>query len=237
MTQDLRNKNGQTLAEFLERYDPTIYDRPSVTVDTLMIYPCFTEDGFKWKMCLIQRADHPSIGKWALPGGFVQMDETTDDAAKRETYEETGVEPRYIEQFSVFSEPNRDPRTRVITIAYYALFSSLVEVKGGDDAADAKWFTISTKCIEDEPTSLILNFTLTHQSLELAFNASYDRSETTYRPHIQIITENGLAADHALIIATGWYYLMNENNRIDRWSRMTNKMISLATILSNVRIY
>lgn len=78
---------------------------------------------------------------WAFPGGFLQMDESAIDGAKRELQEETGLADAYIEQFHTFSDVNRDPRGRVITIAHYALVK-ISDVKGGDDAADAKWFSI-----------------------------------------------------------------------------------------------
>lgn len=111
------------------------YPHPAVTTDCAI----FGFDGMKLKVLLIERGLNPYKGKWALPGGFVKMDETVDDGARRELREETGLEPEYIEQFHCFSDPNRDPRERVITIAFFAIVK-ISAVEGGDDAVRARWF-------------------------------------------------------------------------------------------------
>ena len=90
---------------------------------------------------LIERGIDPFKGRWAFPGGFLKMDETALQGAKRELYEETGLKDAYIHQFHAFSGVDRDPRERVITIAYFALVR-LSEVKAGDDAAKAQWFPL-----------------------------------------------------------------------------------------------
>ena len=113
------------------------YPHPSVTTDCVI----FGFDGERLKVLLIQRGIEPYKGKWALPGGFLKPDESAESGALRELLEETGLTNVYIEQFHTYSEPDRDPRERVITIAYLALVK-LQEVKGGDDAADARWFAI-----------------------------------------------------------------------------------------------
>lgn len=113
------------------------YPRPSVTTDCVI----FGYDGKDLKVLLVERGIDPYKGHWALPGGFLQMDETALDGAKRELLEETGLKDTYIEQFHTFSAVDRDPRGRVITIAHYALVK-ISEVKGGDDAAEARWFPI-----------------------------------------------------------------------------------------------
>ena len=101
----------------------------------------FGFDGSELQVLLIERGIEPFKGKWAFPGGFLNMDETAGEGAMRELKEETGLENAYIEQFNTYSEPGRDPRERVITIAHYALVR-IQEVKGGDDAAKAQWFPI-----------------------------------------------------------------------------------------------
>lgn len=113
------------------------YPHPSVTTDCVI----FGFDGSKLKVLLIQRGNEPYKGCWAFPGGFLNMDETADEGALRELKEETGLESTHITQFHTFTDPNRDPRERNISIAYYALVR-LQEVKGDDDAAEAKWFSI-----------------------------------------------------------------------------------------------
>jgi 8-oxo-dGTP diphosphatase len=113
------------------------YPRPCVTTDCVV----FGFDGAKLNVLLIERGIEPYKGHWAFPGGFLNMDETALQGAKRELYEETGLKDAYIHQFHAFSEVNRDPRDRVITIAYYALVR-ISEVKAGDDAAKAQWFPL-----------------------------------------------------------------------------------------------
>lgn len=92
---------------------------------------------------LIQRGIEPFKGRWALPGGFILKGESLEDAARRELEEETGVDDVYLEQLYTFGEPGRDPRGRVVTVAYYALIASDVEVMGGSDAVEAKWYPVS----------------------------------------------------------------------------------------------
>lgn len=113
------------------------YPHPAVTTDCVI----FGFDGTNLKVLLIERGIEPFKGKWALPGGFLKLDESAEQGAQRELKEETGLETAYIRQFHTFSDPDRDPRERVITIAYYALVR-LQEVVGGDDAARAEWFDL-----------------------------------------------------------------------------------------------
>ena len=113
------------------------YPRPAVTTDCVI----FGYDGKELKVLLIERGIEPFKGCWAFPGGFLNMDEDALAGARRELKEETGLEDAFIEQFHTFSEPGRDPRGRVITIAHYALVK-IQEVEGGDDAAQASWFPI-----------------------------------------------------------------------------------------------
>lgn len=113
------------------------YPRPAVTTDCVI----FGYDGKELKVLLIERGIEPFKGCWAFPGGFLDMDEDALAGARRELKEETGLENAFIEQFHTFSEPGRDPRGRVITIAHYALVK-IQEVEGGDDAAQARWFLI-----------------------------------------------------------------------------------------------
>ena len=113
------------------------YPHPSVTTDCII----FGFDGGKLKVLLIERGQDPYKGKWAFPGGFVQMDESCEDGALRELEEETALKGMAVQQFHTYSEPNRDPRERVITVAFLALVR-LQEVKAGDDARKAQWFAI-----------------------------------------------------------------------------------------------
>lgn len=104
-----------------------------------MIFGYDVKEGLS--VLLIKRGIEPFKDHWAFPGGFIRMDEDAETGARRELREETGLETSCIEQFGCFSEINRDPRDRVITIAYYALVKKS-EVAGGDDASEAHWFPI-----------------------------------------------------------------------------------------------
>lgn len=112
------------------------YPHPAVATDCVI----FGFDGVSIKVLLIQRGIEPYKDHWALPGGFVGIDESAEECARRELQEETGLTGVSVEQFHAFSDVNRDPRERVISIAYYALVK-LSEVRGGDDASEAQWFS------------------------------------------------------------------------------------------------
>lgn len=115
------------------------YPHPAVTTDSAV----FGFDGNALHVLLIERGIQPFLGSWALPGGFMKINETVEECAKRELYEETGVRDVFLEQFHTFSSVHRDPRERVITIAFMALVrKSDFRLIAGDDAANARWFEI-----------------------------------------------------------------------------------------------
>nr|WP_321408946.1 NUDIX hydrolase [uncultured Carboxylicivirga sp.] len=113
------------------------YPRPAVTTDVLLI-----TEKLPRKILLIQRGNDPFKGKWALPGGFVDMDEELKLAALRELQEETGIENVEVKQFRTYGAVNRDPRHRTISIVYTGFVEDELECTGQDDAADAQWFTL-----------------------------------------------------------------------------------------------
>lgn len=116
------------------------YPRPALTVDCVV----FGLDQYhQLKVMLIQRKLPPFQGNWALPGGFVRMDESLEAAAIRELKEETGIERLFLEQLYTFGAVDRDPRERIVTVAYYALVNLMEHVvKAASDASDAAWFAI-----------------------------------------------------------------------------------------------
>lgn len=121
------------------KYDSSEYEHPSVTVDVLI----FTIQDNDLKIILIKRGIEPFKEMWAIPGGFVNINESLEDAAVRELVQETGVKDVYLEQLYTFGDPKRDPRTRVITVAYFAFISSTnVELSPSTDAKQAKWFSV-----------------------------------------------------------------------------------------------
>lgn len=115
------------------------YPHPAVTTDCV-IFGYDLREGLS--ILLVQRGIDPFKGRWAFPGGFLRMDEDADTGARRELMEETGFEAESITQFGAFTAVDRDPRERVITIAYLALVRK-GDVQGGDDAADARWFPVT----------------------------------------------------------------------------------------------
>jgi len=116
------------------------YPRAALTVDCVV----FGYDESELKVLLVERALEPFKGSWALPGGFVHVDETVDEAARRELAEEAGLTNVFLEQLYTFGAVDRDPRERVVSIAYYALVKLAdYKTRAAADAADAKWFPVS----------------------------------------------------------------------------------------------
>ncbi len=115
------------------------YPRPAMTADCIVI----TKEA-KPKVLLIQRGDEPFKGCWAFPGGFMDMEETTEQCAIRELEEETGLKVGKVNQIGAYSKVDRDPRGRTVTVAYLAIVDAPMAVSGQDDAAKAEWWPLST---------------------------------------------------------------------------------------------
>lgn len=116
------------------------YPKPSVTVDCVVFG---LDDAQKLKVLLIQRGIAPYEDGWALPGGFIRLDESIEAAAARELKEETGIEKVFLEQLYTFGEVDRDPRDRIITVAYYALINiGEYIIKAQTDAKNVEWFAV-----------------------------------------------------------------------------------------------
>ena len=113
------------------------YPRPAVTADCIVI----TREA-EPKVLIIQRGGEPFKGAWAFPGGFIDMDETTEQCAIRELEEETGLRVSDIKQIGAYSKVDRDPRGRTITVAYLTIIDKPIAVTGQDDAANAEWWPV-----------------------------------------------------------------------------------------------
>lgn len=143
--------------EFLRGYDPAEFPPFAVTVDLAV----FTIRSGLLTVLLVQRRDHPFRGYWALPGGFVRAGESADEAALRELAEETGVSTftGHLEQLRTYSDPGRDPRMRVVSVAHVALAPGLPDPRPGGDAIAARWWPVEDLGLDDGgPDALQLAF-------------------------------------------------------------------------------
>lgn len=181
-------------ALFLQNFDATKYKNPAVAADTAL----FALDADTVKILLIQRGGYPYKNCWALPGGFVNIDEDIRDSAARELAEETGLAGIYAEQAFVWGRVDRDPRQRVITVSYIALAEyARLRPKAGDDAARAEWFAIEDYRKQQENGTVRLSYTLRGvQTLCPVVQYPAGRMQEITR-----IESGGLAFDHAESIA------------------------------------
>lgn len=202
-----RNADGLTEKEFLDRYNPGDYERPSVTVDMMVLK--MKKDLSCMQILLIKRKDHPCIGQWALPGGFVNIEESAYEAACRELKEETGLTDVYMEQLYTMSQPQRDPRMRVIDIAYIALlpYEHEQEICAGDDAVDALWFDI-----DFNDSFLYLTNKDAYTKIEYVLEEKiFKNGRISVKNLIPILNGNeSLAFDHSEIVLEGLMRLKNK---------------------------
>ncbi|NRR22487.1 NUDIX domain-containing protein [Brevibacillus sp. MS2.2] len=246
------NKRGQTELEYLEAYDVSQFERPSVTVDMLV----FTvmdelEENYRklspksLKILLVKRGEHPYIGQWALPGGFVAPGESLEEAARRELRTETNVDDIYLEQLYTWGDAGRDPRTWVISTSYMALVdSSSLQLQAGDDADEAEWYRIEDRWVKETKTATIdgsitekwLELRLVHESEELSATIKITKTVTgrTIRETREIVETNNIAFDHAKIIQ---YALERLRNKIEYTDIAFALMPELFTLSDLQQVY
>ncbi len=202
------NEKGQDLNTFLEEYNPWIYKNSSNTVDTAIF--SFSDKNNKYKILLIKRKNHPSIGTWALPGGFVDYGEDVFDAAKRELFEETNIKGLYPVQIRTYGNGKRDPRTHIITTLYAALVSeNSISPIAGDDAGDAAFFDIELNNAGDDNIRLNLFYKEKDLSLSAILKMTvFDKGIVPVKEY-EIIRSEGIALDHAILITDAYDYIMN----------------------------
>lgn len=191
--------------EYLSQYSIDKYERPSLTAD-IAAFMIRSEDSGNYKrnseqrltILLIRRGKYPFKDCWALPGGFLQPNETVEECALREITEETNVKPVSLMPVGVFSEPGRDPRGWIISHAFASIISEeAVREAGGDDAADAQWFDIRFDRGADGDCRLEL------RRDGIMLTAVLAEEETRFgRTSFTIRDSGSLAFDHARIIAT-----------------------------------
>jgi len=252
MDNNPKNKQGLTEDEFLKSYDASKYERPSVTVD-MLIFTVTDEKNENYrklpkkvlKLLMIKRGDHPYIGQWALPGGFVNIDESLDAAAQRELKEETSIDSIYMEQLYAWGDVGRDPRTRIISTSYMSLVdSSTLDIKADDDADDAKWFTVSCKLYKEQKTVIQGGYIL-ESYFRLMLSNEEDKLFSTLKIvktvkdritkiEREIIKSEGIAFDHAKIIE---YAIERLRNKIEYTDIAFNLMPELFTLTQLQNVY
>ena len=206
---EIRDRRGKTEEEFLREYDSSQFEKPSVTVDLLVMGVDRSYDSLK--ILLIKRREHPFIDCWALPGGFIRMNESGYQAAGRKLEEETGLTGIYMEQIYTFTQPKRDPRTRVIDIAYLALIP-VVPAKPGNEETDARWFSVSfgsdSLRVYNDEIGISIEYSLTRKVFRNGV-VTY----TNFVPSCQ--TGEHLAFDHVEVLLEGMLSLRNKVENTD----------------------
>ncbi len=206
-----RNEEGLTEKEFLLQYRPGNYERPSMTVDMLIF--AVDEEEMETEVLLIKRKNHPCIGQWAIPGGFVNVDESLEAAAARELEEETGLKGICLEQLYTWGNVKRDPRTRVISVSYMAAVpKNQLTPKAGDDAEEACWFQVKKKKLSELENGATYALTIENEDehifMSYRITETYERqgmmwkkeTEIDLLPAIDVLDQEKLAFDHAEIL-------------------------------------
>ncbi len=196
---------------FLDNYDFSKYEKPSVAADMVV----FTVRDIsadspkksiikKLKIMLIKRGDHPYKGLWALPGGFLNMNETIEECAERELKEETGLNRFYLRQFRTYSQVDRDPRGRIISCAYISLINNSEDiVRSSTDAADARWFDVIVTETEYGFSTQVKD----NEDLFIGFDV-YENDEFSEPVNVY----GNLAFDHIKIISDALRYIRSGFN-------------------------
>ncbi|NMM63304.1 NUDIX hydrolase [Clostridium sp. P21] len=245
----IKNKQGLTEEEFLKQYDDSIYQKPSFTVD-MLIFTVMNEEKENYrklpekslKILLVKRGDHPCIGKWALPGGFVDVNESLDESALRVLRAETNINDIYVEQLYTWGEVNRDPRTRVISSSYMALIdSNSLSIKAGCHEEDAAWFNVRYNLLQEKKEVVekgyiyeqIIEIKLWNESEELSAKIKVTEN-LDGKIDREIIESVGIAFDHGKFIE---YAINRLRNKIEYTSLAFNLMPELFTLTELQQVY
>lgn len=250
--QPITDARGLTEEQFLKSYNAGAYERPSVTVD-MLIFTVMEQEQNNYRklsekslqLLLIKRGQHPYLGQWALPGGFVSVNESIEDAARRELYTETNIDNIYMEQLYTWGDVERDPRMRVISCSYMALVDrTTLNVQAGDDAADAAWFEVTHRLIETKRTEQeqgyvqekIIRIRLQNEQTTLTGTVKHTETVQGHvrRTHSQIVESDGLAFDHLLMVQ---YAIERLRGKVEYTDIIFNLMPPLFTLSELQRVY
>lgn len=234
--------------DYLKHYDVTKYERPSLATDIVAFSMSRqTVENYRklpitnLNVLLVQRGEHPYKYQWALPGGFVKPMETIEQTALRELQEETGITKCYMEQLYTFSEIDRDPRTRVVTSTYLALLNEEQPIMASTDTIATAWFEVqytrkAIESINDQSKKATYLLDLTHNDIHLTAEIvciktiCNDKVNTTY----EIVNSNGIAFDHAKIIA---YAIERMRNKVEYTDIVFHLLPETFTIKQLQRIF
>ncbi|MBQ7105030.1 MAG: NUDIX hydrolase [Bacilli bacterium] len=204
-------KEYKTEEEFLKNYDSSKFEKLSATTDILIFSVASSkQDNYRklnnkhFSVLLVKRKQHPFKDMWCLPGGFIGIDETSEDAAKRVLARETNLHNIYLEQLYTFDEVNRDPRMRIISISYVAL----VDKNRLDDTLyeDASWFNME---IEEDEKNIKINLDNGEENFDVVIKKTL-KELTTDRYKYTIEKNTRIAFDHAKTIASGISRIKNK---------------------------
>ena len=188
--------------QFWATYDVNAFERPSVATDVVVL-SMFEEQNENHRkdsqarlhLLLVKRGEHPYMNDWALPGGFLRPTETVEECAVREIREETNLSLSTLIPIGTFSEPERDPRGRVISLSFASVINEKTAVMSGSDAIATDWFTLDYEFVGD-----VIRFRLTNG--EVTLSAELIRTKTSYGHTLfKEVSNDGIAFDHDKIIA------------------------------------
>jgi len=228
--------NGLTEQEFLDKYDPTMFERLSMSVDTV-IFSIDTKlqtsnyrklDDQKLTVLLVKRNEHPFLEHWSLPGGFIGVREAPAKAARRVLRNKTGLDDLYIETLGTYGEPERDPRMRIISSTYLSLLDrDKFKLQASPYVADSAWFEV-------EVTDRELVLCGEGQQLVIPYEKAAIRNGKIKTVEYQVTESNPLAFDHGKILLDG---LMRLRHKIDDTDIVFNLLPEEFTITQLQQIY
>lgn len=230
---DWKDENELTESQFIKQYDPAAHERFSLSVDTVIfsVDSANTTSNYrkldeqKLTVLLVKRVEHPYLGCWSLPGGFVRIQETLDKAAARVLKSKTGLDDLYIEQLFTFGDPDRDPRMRIVSCAYLALIDR-AEFKPQQENAPIS----ATEWFEIEFTETALRLSCSEESFDMPIEKTTEQRGKIVLERYRIAGDSSFAFDHAGIILEGLLRLRGKIGYTDIVFNMMPERFSIADL-------